>query len=264
MDLGFFFFFFFDFVDFAFFSGLPQGLCCGWGGLCLVFIRPFVPCFWGLCFFTGSQVSVQVRSLGGAFFLGRATSFWLNLRLGTQPPRRRRPRAAAAAAAGPLRFARTRPEAALSLEKGGGQRQHREPASGGSKRIAAYLFGLRRCSTSYNTPAFYASRVQAVCRTARWAVEGSGLESGGGPVESAAGAGPGAGASQPSSGGTGFSLCMGSNPAARAAEAAARRPRRPARWLNGCRRGGLADSAGVPAPRTSGGVPSLTQARIPS
>lgn len=32
------------------------------------------------------------------------------------------------------------------------------------------LIWVARCSTPYDTPTFYASRVQAVCRTAHWAV----------------------------------------------------------------------------------------------
>ncbi|EJX04177.1 hypothetical protein EVA_07713, partial [gut metagenome] len=39
----------------------------------------------------------------------------------------------------------------------------------GSEGIAAYFY-VARCSTPYNTPTFYASRVQAVCRAAHWAV----------------------------------------------------------------------------------------------
>ena len=42
------------------------------------------------------------------------------------------------------------------------------------------LIWITRCSTHYDTPTFYASRVQAVCRTAHWAVRGSLVEREGG------------------------------------------------------------------------------------
>ena len=37
-------------------------------------------------------------------------------------------------------------------------------------RRGSQLIWVARCSTPYDTPTFYASRVQAVCRTAYWAV----------------------------------------------------------------------------------------------
>lgn len=47
--------------------------------------------------------------------------------------------------------------------------QHLESVLAGSEGIAAYFY-VARCSTPYNTPTLYASRVQAVCRAAHWAV----------------------------------------------------------------------------------------------
>ena len=46
------------------------------------------------------------------------------------------------------------------------------------------LIWIARCSTPYDTPTFYASRIQAVCRTAHWAVSGSLFEREGGSQSS--------------------------------------------------------------------------------
>ena len=51
---------------------------------------------------------------------------------------------------------------------------HIAPDNTMSRRLeglrGSQLIWIARCSTPYDTPTFYASRIQAVCRTARWAV----------------------------------------------------------------------------------------------